>query len=367
MHWNSARFTLGPPPGLWYDICDEEGLLIQDEYSIFRGKNPVMHVLAHDLERMVRQHANHPCVVIFDAQNETDTVVTRQATQVARRADLSDRPWDTGWDRPPLRPDDVFESHPYLIQRDDFHLESLSSWSRDPEEARLPKDGRTGNPNANPIIINEYSYLWINRDGSLPSLCVENPVLEKLGSSNDAPVAERRDAMSYGIACLTGFWRMHRSAAGLMHFCSLTYSIPEGQTCDSFIDLERQELEPTFARLVRASFAPVAAILDNWGRPHCRTFPFAAHIALLNDLDRPWQGPITARICRRDTAEVLVSQTVDMQVEAMGVRRHSLSLPGPFQPGSYVVEASLTDGCGEEVICQRRFIVPEHFLGRQWC
>ncbi len=369
MHWNSARFTIGAPPSLWYDICDEEGLLVQDEYSIFwRSPQPAtMHAMAHDLERLVRQHANHPSVVIFDAQNETDSVVTRQAAQAARRADLSDRPWDLGWDRPGLRPDDVFESHPYLIQRDDFRLESLASWSPEPEEARLPKDGRTGNPHGNPVIINEYSYLWINRDGSLPTLCDENPVLEKVGSSNTAPIVERRDAMSYGIACLTGFWRMHRTVAGVMHFCSLTYSLPHGQTCDNFIDLERQELEPTFARLVRSSFAPVAALLDNWGRPHCAGFPYTAHIVLINDRTQARTGPVTIAVLRRSDQAVLQTTTVALTVDALGVTRHSVSVPGPTAPDDYLLTATLNDEAGEAVVCERRFAVPKHFLSRYWC
>jgi len=369
MHWNSARFSLGAPPSLWYEICDEEGLLIQDEYSIFWRKNQptTMHALAHDLTSLVRQHANHPSVVIFDSANETDGVVIRQATQAARRADLSDRPWDLGWDRPPLRPDDVFESHPYLIHRDDFRLESLSSWNPEPEESRLPKDGRTGNPTLNPVIINEYSYLWINRDGSLPTLCEETLVLEKVGSSNDAPVVERRDAMSYGIACLTGFWRMHRTVAGVMHFCSLTYSLPHGATCDNFIDLESQELEPTFARLVRASFAPVAAILDNWGRPHACNFPYTAHVVLVNDFNHAWRGPVTVRLRQRDDGRLLECTSVDLEVEALGAFRHSVTLPGPKAPGSYLIEAEVTDALGEAIVCERRFIVPERFLGRYWC
>ena len=35
MHWNSARYCIGFPPEIWYDIADEEGLLIQDEFPIW--------------------------------------------------------------------------------------------------------------------------------------------------------------------------------------------------------------------------------------------------------------------------------------------------------------------------------------------
>jgi beta-galactosidase/beta-glucuronidase len=35
MHWNSIRYCIGFPPELWYEIADEEGFLIQDEFPIW--------------------------------------------------------------------------------------------------------------------------------------------------------------------------------------------------------------------------------------------------------------------------------------------------------------------------------------------
>jgi beta-galactosidase/beta-glucuronidase len=37
MHWNSLRYCIGLPPEAWYDIADEEGVLIQDEFPIWYG------------------------------------------------------------------------------------------------------------------------------------------------------------------------------------------------------------------------------------------------------------------------------------------------------------------------------------------
>ncbi|HVN80253.1 MAG TPA: hypothetical protein VMW38_14755 [Terriglobia bacterium] len=38
MHWNSFRFCIGPAPEQWFDIADEAGLLIQNEYFIWTGR-----------------------------------------------------------------------------------------------------------------------------------------------------------------------------------------------------------------------------------------------------------------------------------------------------------------------------------------
>ena len=51
------------------------------------------------------------------------------------------------------------------------------------------------------------------------------------------------------VAALTEFWRCHREAAAVMHFCGLGYSRPGdkprpegGATCDDFIDIEETHL-----------------------------------------------------------------------------------------------------------------------------
>jgi beta-galactosidase/beta-glucuronidase len=35
MHWNCLRYCIGFPPEAWYDIADEVGILIQDEFPIW--------------------------------------------------------------------------------------------------------------------------------------------------------------------------------------------------------------------------------------------------------------------------------------------------------------------------------------------
>ena len=37
MHWNCLRYCIGFPPEAWYDIADEVGILIQDEFPIWFG------------------------------------------------------------------------------------------------------------------------------------------------------------------------------------------------------------------------------------------------------------------------------------------------------------------------------------------
>jgi len=184
MHWNAIRYCIGFPPEIWYDIADEEGFLIQDEFPIWNGGNmtgwpagaQVTHV-AREYQAWMRERWNHPCVVIWDAQNETVTDITGAALRQVRSLDLSNRPWDNGWSAP-QHPDDCRETHPYLFSR----YQNAKPSQRGPLADTLghasplvPGNGpnersKAGTKFNNPIVINEYAWLWLNRNGTKTTL-----------------------------------------------------------------------------------------------------------------------------------------------------------------------------------------------------
>ena len=65
-----------------------------------------------------------------------------------------------------------------------------------------------------------------------------------------------------------------------MHFTTLGYSRPDGQTCDHWTKggVARLQWEPEFYRYVRDAFAPVSLMVDYWNdrpvlrvrKPACR-------------------------------------------------------------------------------------------------
>ena len=102
MHWNCLRYCIGFPPEAWYDIADEVGILIQDEFPIWshtpetkRKRNS-----PHEYAEWMRERWNHPCVVIWDANNETRSSETGPAIARVRALDLSSRPWDNSYNPP---------------------------------------------------------------------------------------------------------------------------------------------------------------------------------------------------------------------------------------------------------------------------
>lgn len=263
MHWNSIRYTIGFPSEMWYRIADEEGFLIQDEAPIWYGKWNQIEKMGKDLtqlhveyEQWMRERWNHPCVVIWDAQNETRTEHTGAAIKKVRHLDLSNRPWDNGWSEP-VTENDSQEAHPYLYHK--FHKkdaelpeEGLLKYALSP--VRIPDNGpsevspsESGEKYVNPYIVNEYAWLWINRNGT-PTKLTEHLYPKAFG---ELSAQELYTVYARHLSMKTEYWRAHRKCAAVMQFCALGYSRPnepKGETSDNFIDIENLVFEPTFER-----------------------------------------------------------------------------------------------------------------------
>jgi len=356
MNWNSLRYCIGFPPEFWYDIADEEGILIQDEFPIWllrttRGsrrppENPAAEKIIPEYTAWMRERWNHPCVVIWDGQNESVTPETGKARDAVRHLDLSDRPWDNGWS-PPGRPTDPVESHPYLFSRllnlggkgtgEPFFLSELATTSVHP---KILPEQRWKNE---PIIINEYDWLWLNREGD-PTALTGRVYASLLGPGST--VEQRRRLHARYVAALTEFWRCHRQAAGVMHFCSLGYSrdgskpTPEGgATSDDWIDVPSLRFEPHFAEFVKEAFAPVGLMLDFWADKLSSGEKREMPVIVINDLPTDWTGGLRLRVLRG--AEVVSEQTQPCTIDSYGDRRFSFAFAAPSATGDYILEAAL--------------------------
>jgi len=357
MHWNSIRYCIGFPPEVWYDIADEVGFLIQDEFPIWTLSEDPEKVKAEKIipeyTEWMRERWNHPCVVIWDAQNESNTPETGKALQAVRRLDLSNRPWDNGWAEP-QSPSDCVEAHPYLMSglfNPSWGNAKFTSLKDMVNVSGVPSLQQAQRKLKVPIIINEYAWLWLNRDGT--PTCLTAPVYEKLLGPNST-VEQRRELYARCLAAKTEFWRSHRECAGVLHFCGLGYSRagdkprPEGgATSDHFIDLEKLTFEPNFEKYVRDAFAPVGVMLDYWGQDLPAGAEHEFKVVVINDRYEDWQGKVRLRLLRE--ADAITVRYMPCTVSALGSQTLSFRQPVPSEPGEYTVMAELISGDEEPV------------------
>jgi hypothetical protein len=361
MHWNSIRYCIGFPPELWYDVADEEGFLIQDEFPIWLlGKAPenlVAEKIIPEYTEWMRERWNHPCVVIWDAQNESVTDQTGEAIRAVRRLDRSGRPWENGWAEP-QSPTDCVESHPYLFirgwsQGEPFRFRDMAGVSGVPALRNPQKKLDV------PVLINEYGWLWLNRDGT-PTTLTKKIYAGFFGRWSST--SQRRLRYARYLAALTEFWRCHRECAGVLHFCGLGYSRsglldrPEGgATSDHFLDLERLVFEPCFEQYVRESFHPVGLMLDFWADELPAGETRQLKVFVINDLDEDWQGSV--RLAVLHEGEPVTDQVEPCTVPALGREILTFALSAPREPGEYTLVAERTGTSGERVRSLRDFRV----------
>jgi hypothetical protein len=359
MHWNSIRYCIGFPPEDWYRIADEVGFLIQDEFPIWlldkAPENPLAQYIAEEYTDWMRERWNHPCVVIWDGQNESRTKETGQAIRAVRHLDLSNRPWENGWEGPQDE-NDVLEAHPYLFikgfesDKDFFHFEDMADVSSIPAAHQNETKYKT------PVLINEYAWLWLNRDGS-PTTLTKNWYTHYFAANSTAE--QRFSLYARYLAALTEFWRSSRHYAGVLHFCGLGYSRsgelprPEGgATSDHFIDLESLTFEPHFENYVCDAFSPIGLMIDFWQEKVKPGKKKELQVVLINDLYQDWQGDIILYYNQNGKRSLIGEQAC--RVPSLGKSVTGFKVTFPDKPGTYDLIAEIVVS-GREVKSLRRF------------
>jgi beta-galactosidase len=334
MHWNCFRVCIGPAPQKWLDVADEAGLLLQYEFPIWSDREPLRHKLwkpdevMEEFREFVRDNWNHPSVVIWDSCNETryDLLGERVIPEV-RRLDLSNRPWENGYNKPHDANDPV-EQHPYLFGGK-FQLSDLDRMDG------KPAGGIPFRPHA--AIINEYDWLWLHRDGT-PTFISKKNYDHLLGPG--ATPAECIEFNAYALAGLTEFWRAYRNYAGVMYYGCLDGDRPVTcVTCDNFRDVKRLEFHAPFDYYVGQSFKPLGVYVHFW-QPSLppateRRYP----VILVNDAYEPAKGRLELGWEPEGGGQAAGRKEIAFEVPALGRSTYEIALPTPTGEGKYVLSA----------------------------
>ena len=339
MHWNSFRFCIGPVPDRWLDIADEAGLLIQNEYFVWTGNawHGSEDQVHFDSDEMVQEYKewlgdnwNHPSVAIWDANNETwDPAFGEKIIPAVRGLDLSNRPWENSYN-PPVGPDDPVEDHPYEFQTmadggARFSMTTLEN----------PGGMSPGAPTGHALILNEYGWLWLNRDGT-PTELTKNLYPTLL--NKDATPQQRLALNAYLLAGITEYWRAYRHYAGVLHFVYLTSSDPAGYTSDHFRDVQKLELHSDFRDYMSNAFAPVGIYLSFWQPTIESGAARSLPVMLVNDQYREVQGTLTLAL-ENTQGQPAATQTAKFSIAPLGQETLYNEFKFPYTTGDFLLRA----------------------------
>ena len=388
MEMNGVRFVIGPAPELWYDIADEEGMMIFDEYAIWYAYQPQVGSVAREAadpykkwsiwpknlsaRQLVKEYTawmqerwNHPSVIVWDAQNETWAAQTGEAIRAVRNLDRSGRVWDNGWS-PPVAAGDIREAHPYFerwvegseMQTDKeknqhpFSLDDLADAEKVPSTFYLPFQYASKMPPdwrwQQPCVINEYSYLWLNRDGTPTELT--KPYYDAVLGAN-ATAGQRRELYARSLAAVTEYWRATRSCFGILYPFGLAGSIPGGATSDNLADVGKVEFDAYYNKFVPDAFAALGICAELW-RTAFVIKPWAGTqaeftVAVINDLPVPFSDYFLIKVMQGDS--LVSSRRYRYRVHPGEVSRTPVKIELPKVPGRYEVIAELYGRAGKVV------------------
>ncbi|HBY85929.1 MAG TPA: hypothetical protein DEO86_08650 [Colwellia sp.] len=391
LNWNSFRFHVGRAPNFWYDIADEQGFIVTDEYHIFApvrlgipGMPTSINWSLKELEKefiaWVQENWNHASIGWWDASNENHNPIPYEAVPLVRHLDDT-RVWESGSYRAPDRPNDPLEEHPYKLNgtsfmnsnKKEYRLDDLDSFNRLPPMTDGDIFRTYDGPGArhHPYINNEYSWLWITRDGTDPVTIAED-AYRIMASGHELTSEHRREIYAYVTSELTGYWRARRGYAGIQHFlylgkCADKDTIPAdwdlkeaSYTCDNFIDIPNLVLEPRWAQWAPHAFAPIGINIDRWAENIYQTGQeVSVPVTLLNDTYE--DAKVTVELITADAKGNILTKAapVELMLAALADNQLHIDLVMPKQT-AFVIYAYLSGEGIESSVISRRKIGFDH-------
>lgn len=295
LNMNALRFHVSFAPEIWYEVCDEEGYLVQDEYPIWGGgirirNNVTADTLTPEISDWIFERNNHPCLIIWDICNETKTPHATAVIGRCRTIDLQNRPWDNGYGDPQA-PTDIRELHPYYQM-------GVPDWT--PELLSTNKIADQNVPPPNPVCLNEYSWTWLNRDGSpqYGPAAYNDEFYEKFAPG--ATVAERQYKRAMVLAQETEWHRANRHAM-VQYFVGLSFcrntpeNIYRSDTCDDLVPgiAPQPRFNQPFQEWMQDAFAPVGLMIDYFKQKDKAGSERVISVYVMNDEAGPWTGTVS--------------------------------------------------------------------------
>jgi len=357
LNWNAMRICVGIVPDFWYDIADEYGLLLQNEWLYWQN---------HGWDDQIRKEytdwvwsdGSHPSIAIWDAINEnTDNFIGNTLIPDLKKLDPT-RIWDAGYMVEGLmKTDEMDEPHPYMGRMSgkedgsEKNFYPLGNLDYKPQQLKVIREAGV------PQLVNEYGWRWLWRNG-LPSKLTVNDFKYYLGS-NSTP-EQNREFQAYNMQLETEWLRSEPDIAGVLAFCYLANNY--GYTGDWFMD-NIKDLKPiSTLNWFRHAFAPTAVFINltderyvKQSAPHKPGEMLSFKLAKINDVNRYIAGKITLKILDSEGKQVY-KKSMPVTLSAFERSSAPVEITLPKKPGGYLILAEFLPGGSFDPVISRRYI-----------
>jgi hypothetical protein len=208
---------------------------------------------------------------------------------------------------------------------------------------------------ARALILNEYGWLWVRRDGEPTVLTTK--VYDKL-LGKDASGAARKEMNAYLLAGKTEHWRAHRNYAAVLHFVYLTCSYPGVFTADHFEDVKDLKLTPAFEDYMGEAMKPLGVYLNFFQPALERGKSRSFRVMLVNDLYEGESGELHLTLEAADGREA-ARVSKPFEIAPLGALSLDLDLPVTATPGRYLLKATAVTTKGGRTTSRRKVEIGE--------
>ncbi|HTY59084.1 MAG TPA: glycoside hydrolase family 2 TIM barrel-domain containing protein [Bacteroidota bacterium] len=326
-NFNFFRAHIGQMYSRWYDIADEGGMLLQNEWMFWTTTGSESQI-TKEFTRWLEDNWNHPSIVIWDPLNESSDPVV-QNTVVPRMKQLDPtRPWESV---------DFLEEHPYIYSLGPVLNDGKFGFARGLREI---EDSRT------PAVVNEFLWWWLDAENN-PTALTTDVVERWLGSrwTKDDLVAHQ----SFLASELVELFRRMRVDA-IQPFVYLSNSA--GPTGHWFLgDIAGCVPKPLLATL-RNVFAPFGVSVELWDRHFAPGETRNVRLFVFNDDPVERAGKLRCGVVRGDGAWMSESlERVKVPPSGSSIVPVRVSLPGA--PGPYEIVAELSGSAGISAVSRK--------------
>ncbi len=326
-NFNFFRNHLGQMYNAWYDIADEHGMLIQNEWQFWCVTGTDVQI-RKEFTEWLHDNWNHPSIIMWDPINEaTDDTVQTEIVDEMKQLDPT-RPWESV---------DFLEEHPYIYSLGMVLNNRKFGFARSLNEIEnLPV----------PSMLNEFLWWWFN-DKWEPTVLTKMIVQRWMGRTytNEDVIAHQ----SFLAQELIELFRRMRVKA-IQPFVYISNN--DGPTAHWFLG-DIKDLQPKpLMKAIRNAFAPFAVSIELWDRHFIVRKKYTVRVFVFNDSQYPRSGVLKFGVLTSDKqwiAEkdipVTLAPTSDM------VLTETFDLPNTLDEWS--VTAQLTENADVVSFCKK--------------
>lgn len=316
-NFNFFRNHIGQLYNRWYDIADEHGMLLQNEWQ-FWTTTGLKEQITREFTQWLHDNWNHPSIVIWDALNEcSDPVVQNEIIPRMKKLDPT-RPWESV---------DFVEQHPYIYALGPVVNEARFGFTQSLNEIESM---------TTPSVVNEFLWWWLDKDWK-PTILTQEVIERWLGK--DYTQDELVGRQSFLAQELVELFRRMRVDA-IQPFVYLSNNA--GPTAHWFLGhIKNLEPKPVMAALKNA-FAPFGISIELWDRHFFVGESRTMRLFVFNDDPTPRTGTVRYGVMRFD-GEWTYDTSMTVSAEPGGCFITPIQIMLPRRVGEYRIRAELSE------------------------